>query len=92
MQLETFNLYPALVLRVLLALKKLEDRMQLATYNGLAYVLGDKDGPLARQSVVQAVRAARRFGLVEVVEQSTGGRGQKTVFGLTEKGRESLRG
>jgi len=92
MQLETFDSYPARVLRVLLALKKLEDRQQHATYDGLAYVLGTKEGPADRASVYQSVLEARRLQLVQVVEQSSGGRGQKTVFGLTEKGREALRG
>lgn len=92
MQLETFDTYPARVLRVLLALKKLEDRQQYATYDGLAAVLGDGTGPMERASVYQAVLEARRLHLVEVVEQSQGGRGQKTVFGLTDKGREALRG
>lgn len=92
MQLETLDRYPHQVLRLLLAFKKLEDRQQYPTYDGLAYVLGTSDGPLDRASVYQAVLRARRLELVEAVEQSYGGRGQKAVFRLTDKGREALRG
>lgn len=88
MQLETFDTYPRRVLRVLLALRKLEERHQYATYDGLKYLLGPK---MTRQAVYLAVLQARRLGLVERVHQSRGGMGKKATYRLSDAGREVVR-
>jgi len=90
--LDALDRYPQQVLRVLLALKQLEEVQLLATYHGLSYKLGDRSKPAELVSVKQAVRRARKAGLVEAVETSSGGKGHKAVFALTDKGREVLRG
>jgi DNA-binding MarR family transcriptional regulator len=86
-QLGTLDEYPRQVLRVLLALRQLEERQQHATYGGLQYVLGDR----TRSAVFAALLRARRLGLVETTRSSRGGAGRKAVFALTDKGREALR-
>lgn len=88
MQLETLDKYPLRVLRVLLALKKLEERHQYATYDGLRFVLGPD---VTRQAVYLAVLEARRLGVVEPVKSTRGGTGKKSTFRLTDAGREALR-
>ncbi len=88
MQLEALDRYPRRVLRVLLALRKLEERQQYATYDGLRYLLGPE---MSRQAVYLAVLHARRLGLVEPVQSTRGGTGKKSTFRLTDAGRETVR-
>jgi hypothetical protein len=75
------------VLRLLLALKRLEEQQQRATYAGVQFVLKLE----SRNAAYTLVLKARKLGLVETVSASKGGTGKKSVFGLSDKGREALR-
>jgi len=86
-QLEALDSFPKQVLRVLLALKRLEEQKLHATYSGLQHLLGVS----SRSSAYQALLRARRAGLVVTIESTAGGQGRKATFGLTDKGREALR-
>lgn len=90
MNLKTLHIYPLRVVKLLAVFGQLEKKNggkpMAVTYKGLLSVMPGTKYEALRLQVMET----RKNGLIEVAKAGRG-RGDKSAFALTEKGREALK-